>query len=154
MTQEQLQEKIADWAEGLEFSTEGSQFLNVTVSPASLHDFMSRLKSDSATSFDYLFCETGVDWESTLGIVYHLESTTHRHQLVVRVHTEDREDPRFDTVSDLWATAEFHEREIFDLFGIKFNNHPNMTHLILTEDGWNGHPLRKDYVDELNMVIK
>lgn len=154
MTQEQLQETIQNWVEGLEFSSEGSQFLYVTVPAKSLHQLMSRLKNDELTLFDYLFCETGVDWEKTLSVVYHLESTTYRHQLVVKVHTEDREKPNFDTVSDLWATAEFHEREIFDLFGITFNNHPNMKHLILSEDGWDGHPLRKDYVDELNMVIK
>ncbi len=154
MTEEQLQETIQDWAEGLEFSSEESQFLNITVPANELHNLMSRLKSDPNTLFDYLFCQSGVDWEKTLSVVYHLESTTFRHQLVVKVHTEDRKKPVFDTVSDIWATAEFHEREIFDLFGITFNNHPNMKHLILTEDGWDGHPLRKDYVDELNMVIK
>lgn len=154
MTQEQLQETIQDWADGLEFSTEGSQFLNVIVPAESLHDVMLRLRNDKETHFDYLFCESGVDWEKTLSVVYHLESTSFRHQLVVKVHTEDREHPNFDTVADIWATAEFHEREIFDLFGIKFNNHPNLKHLILSEDGWDGHPLRKDYIDELNMVIK
>lgn len=154
MTEEQLQNTIQDWAEGIEFSTEDSQFLNVTVPAESLHEFMLRLKNDKDTQFDYLFCETGVDWEKTLSVVYHLESTRFRHQLVVKVHTEDREAPNFDTVSDIWKTSEFHEREIFDLFGIKFNNHPNMTHLILSEEGWDGSPLRKDYVDELNMVIK
>ena len=138
---------------GLEFNEEGSQFLNITVQPKLLHKLMSQLKSNSETQFDYLFCLTGVDWGEELGVVYHLESTTHRHIIVVKVQTKDRENPTFDSVCDIWATANFHEREVFDFFGIKFNNHPNLKRLFLTED-WDGFPLRKDYVDEINMVIK
>jgi len=138
---------------GLEFTEEGSQFLNITVQAELLHKLMSHLKSNSETHFDYLFCLTGVDWGEELGVVYHLESTTHRHTIVVKVQTKDRENPTFDSVCDIWATADFHEREVFDFFGIKFNNHPNLKRLFLTED-WDGFPLRKDYVDEINMVIK
>ena len=138
---------------GLEFTEEGSQFLNITVQPELFHKLMSELKSNSETQFDYLFCLTGVDWGEELGVVYHLESTTHRHTIVVKVQTKDRENPIFDSVCDIWATADFHEREVFDFFGIKFNNHPNLKRLFLTED-WDGFPLRKDYVDEINMVIK
>ena len=138
---------------GLEFTEEGSQFLNITVQAELLHKLMSHLKSNSETHFDYLFCLTGVDWGEELGVVYHLESTTHRHTIVVKVQTKDRENPTFDSVCDIWATADFHEREVFDFFGIKFTNHPNLKRLFLTED-WDGFPLRKDYVDEINMVIK
>jgi len=137
----------------LEFNEEGSQFLNIKVAPEKLHSLMERLKQDEQTKFDYLFCLSGVDWGAELGVVYHLESTIHRHIVVVKVHTADREDPTLDTVYDLWATAEFHEREVFDFFGIKFNNHPNLKRLFLTEE-WEGFPLRKDYEDEINMVIK
>ena len=138
---------------GLEFTEEGSQFLNITVQAELLHKLMSHLKSNSETHFDYLFCLTGVDWGEELGVVYHLESTTHRHTIVVKVQTKDRENSTFDSVCDIWATADFHEREVFDFFGIKFNNHPNLKRLFLTEE-WVGYPLRKDYVDEINMVIK
>lgn len=158
MTNEALQNVISSWfpdtlATGVEFSAEKSQFLNITVPTEQLHYLMSLLKSNPKTNFDYLFCLTGIDWETSLGVVYHLESTTHRHQLVVKVKTEDRENPAFDTVCDLWYTAEFHEREVFDFFGIQFTNHPNLKRLFLTED-WDGFPLRKDYVDEINMIIK
>jgi len=138
---------------GLEFTEEGSQFLNIIVQPAQLHQLMSQLKSNSETAFDFLFCLSGVDWGKELGVVYHLESTIHRHIVVVKVKTEDRENPNFDTVSDIWLTAEFNEREVFDFFGIRFNNHPNMKRLFLTEE-WDGFPLRKDYVDEINIVTK
>ncbi len=137
----------------LEFSEEESQFLNILVQPEQLHALMTQLKSNQETNFDYLYCLSGVDWGAELGIVYHLESTTHRHRIVVKVKTADRENPTFDTVSNIWKTADFHEREVFDFFGVKFNNHPNLKYLFLTED-WEGYPLRKDYVDEINMVIK
>jgi NADH-quinone oxidoreductase subunit C len=153
MTNEALQSLISTWIPELEFTEEKSQFLNINVQPEQLHQLMSQLKSNSETNFDYLFCLSGVDWGTALGVVYHLESTTHRHQLVVKVKTEDRENPNFDTVYDIWRTAEFHEREVFDFFGILFTNHPNLKRLFLTED-WDGFPLRKDYVDEINMVIK
>jgi NADH/F420H2 dehydrogenase subunit C len=153
MTNEALQSLISTWIPELEFTAEKSQFLNITVQPEQLHQLMSQLKSNPETNFDYLFCLSGVDWGTALGVVYHLESTTHRHQIVVKVKTEDRENPTFDTVYDIWRTAEFHEREVFDFFGILFTNHPNLKRLFLTED-WDGFPLRKDYVDEINMVIK
>jgi NADH/F420H2 dehydrogenase subunit C len=153
MTNEALQSLISTWIPELEFTAEKSQFLNITVQPEQLQQLMSQLKSNPETNFDYLFCLSGVDWGSALGVVYHLESTTHRHQIVVKVKTEDRENPTFDTVYDIWRTAEFHEREVFDFFGILFTNHPNLKRLFLTED-WDGFPLRKDYVDEINMVIK
>ena len=153
MTNEALQNLISTWIPELEFTEEKSQFLNITVPSEQLHQLMTQLKSNSETNFDYLFCLTGMDWGKELGVVYHLESTTHRHQLVVKVKTEDRENPTVDTVCDIWRTAEFHEREVFDFFGIKFTNHPNLKRLFLTEE-WDGFPLRKDYVDEINMVIK
>jgi len=153
MTNEALQNKISSWNPELEFTEEGSQFLNIEVNSEHLHQLMLQLKSDSETSFDYLFCLSGVDWGKELGVVYHLESTTNRHIIVVKIKTEDRENPTFDSVCDIWKTADFHEREAFDFFGIKFNNHPNMKRLFLTDE-WEGFPLRKDYVDEINMVIK
>ena len=137
----------------LEFSEEDSQFLNITVQPEQLHSLMVQLKTNPHTNFDYLFCLSGVDWGKELGVVYHLESTTHRHCIVVKIKTEDRENPTFDTVCDIWKTAEFHEREAFDFFGIIFKNHPNLKRLFLTED-WEGYPLRKDYVNEKNMLIR
>ena len=120
MTNEALQNLISSWIPELEFTEEGSQFLNISVKPEQLHQLLSQLKSNAETSFNYLFCVTGIDYEKALGVIYHLESTTHRHIIVIKVQTEDRENPIFDSVSDIWRTAEFHEREVFDFFGIKF----------------------------------
>jgi len=157
MNNEALVRTIESWypdpeAADLTFTEEESQFLNVTISPAELYGLMTRLKFDESTHFDYLFCLTGVDWGEELGLVYHLESTVHRHQLVVKVRTADREQPTFPTVCSIWRTAEFHEREVFDFFGIRFTDHPNLKRLFLTDE-WEGYPLRKDYEDEINMII-
>ena len=75
----------------------------------------------------------------------------HRHEVVIRTQITDKENPTVDSVYDLWKTADFHEREIFDLLGIKFNNHPDLRRIFLDDD-WEGYPLRKDYVDEINIV--
>lgn len=153
MNNQELQDIINSWIPNLEFTEEGSEYLNVIVQPEQLHELMDKLKSNKDTSLDYLFCLSGMDWGEELGIVYHLESTKHRHSLVVKVNTTDRENPEFDTVCDIWKTAEFHEREVFDFFGIKFRNHPNLKNLFLTED-WQGYPLRKDFEDPINMIIR
>ena len=153
MTNTELQTLISSWNTELLFSEAESQFLNITVEPDYLHELARRLKDNAETSFDFLFCLTGMDWGLSLGVIYHLESTSHRHVLVVRVSTADRENPTLDTVSDIWATAEFHEREVFDFFGIQFNNHPHLKRLFMPLD-WVGYPLRKDYVDEVHMIVK
>ncbi|MDB5232805.1 MAG: dehydrogenase (ubiquinone) 30 kDa subunit [Chitinophagaceae bacterium] len=83
-------------------------------------------------------------------MVYHFTSTTHRHTIVVKVNL-DRSVPEIETVSDIWRTAEFHEREVYDLFGVKFLHHPDLRRLFLTDE-WKGWPLRKDYEDPVNMI--
>ena len=102
-------------------------------------------------NFDYLFCLTCVDWKTHLTMVYHLESTQFHHQVVVKVQL-DRNNPEIETVCHIWRTAEFHEREVYELFGVNFLNHPDLRLLILP-DGWEGrNPLRKDFEDPVNMI--
>ena len=145
-----LKERILGLVPDAEF-LENKQFLTFIIPPAKMHDFAVKLKEEADLAFDYLFCLTGVDMVKFLEVVYHLESTTYGHQLVFKVRTADRENGAMDTVSDIWRTAEFHEREVYDLLGIRFTNHPDLRRLFL-EEGWIGHPLRKDYVDEVNIV--
>src|SRR5512147_2137926 len=151
MTNEQLIEKVKSLVPEAEFS-ESKDYLNVTVPAEKLHQLCLNLKNDSDTRFDYLFCLTGVDWGKELGVVYHLTSTELKHFIVLKVKTADRENGSIDTVSDIWRTADFHEREVYDLLGIKFNNHPDLRRLFL-DNSW-GFPLRKDYVDDINIVTK
>jgi len=153
MKNEDLQSIINGFSDNLEFSTEASEFLNVVVPKEQLHNICNQLKSNSSLKFDYAFCITGMDWGKDLGVIYHLESTELKHQIVVKVMVDDRENPVLDSVHDIWKTAEFHELEVYDFFGIKFNKHPKLRRLFLTPD-WDGFPLRKDYVDEANMIVK
>ena len=103
-------------------------------------------------SFDFLFCLTGVDYGQDLGVIYHLRSTKYGHTIVLKTRISDREHPQIDSVADLWSTADLNEREVFDLLGIRFTNHPDLRRLFL-DSSW-GFPLRKDYVDDINIVTK
>ncbi len=153
MTNQEIQNIVEKWSEHLEFSEEASEFLNVTVPKDELFELCRKLKETPELDFDYLFCLTGMDWGTDLGVIYHLESVDKMHNIVLKVKTDDRENPLLDSVNTIWRTAEFHEMEVYDFFGIKFNNHPNMKRLFLPPE-WDGFPLRKDYTDEANMVIK
>jgi NADH:ubiquinone oxidoreductase subunit C len=149
MTNEQLIEKLSSaYPEAV--VKQGAQYPEITVSFDTMHSFMQTIKSDSQLAFDYLVCQSGVDYPAFIQVVYHLESTTHQHFIVVKANTENRETPVLDSVSDIWPTAEFHENEIYDLLGITFNNHPHLRRLFLDE-GW-GYPLRKDFKDDIHVV--
>jgi NADH-quinone oxidoreductase subunit C len=145
-----LKDKILNLVPGAEFQ-ENKQYVTFLIPADKMHELALKLTNETEFNFDYLFCLSGVDMVKYLEVVYHLESTVHRHELVLKVRTADRENPVVDTVCDIWKTAEFHEREVYDLLGIKFNHHPDMRRIFLDED-WKGHPLRKDYVDEVNIV--
>jgi NADH:ubiquinone oxidoreductase subunit C len=130
-----------------ETTFEETQFLNATIPSEKLHDLARKLRQ---SDYDYLICVSGVDWKDHFSVVYHLESRKTKHVFVLKAKIADRSNPVIDTVSDIWKTAELHEREVFDLFGIKFNNHPDLRRLFL-DDTW-GFPLRKDYVDDVTIV--
>lgn len=130
----------------------GIQYVEATVPAESLHDFMLKLKNDPELALDYLVCLTGADFEDHLKVIYHLESTEKNYIVVIKVKTADRLNPEVDSVTDIWPTAEPHENEVFDLLGIKFNNHPEPRRLFL-EDDW-GYPLRKDYQDDIHIVSR
>jgi len=83
-------------------------------------------------------------------MVYHLRSISQKNIVVVKAKM-DRNDPQIATVSDIWRTAEFHEREAYDLFGVQFIDHPDLRRLFLTDD-YEGFPLRKDFEDPVNMI--
>jgi NADH-quinone oxidoreductase subunit C len=129
---------------------EGGEWLAVIVDPAAWDAVARRLRSTAGLDFDFLFCVTAVDWKTHLTMVYHLTSTIHRHTLVVKIKLETV-NPEVPTVSGIWRTAEFHEREAYDLMGVVFTGHPDLRRLFMTDD-WQGWPLRKDYDDPVNMI--
>jgi len=118
----------------------------VRVNKEALINVCKFLNSNDELLFDYLMCLSGVDWKDSLEVVYHLYSMTYHHKIVLKV-TLDRENPRVASVSGIWATANWHEREAYDLFGIIFEGHPDLRRILLPED-WEGYPLRKDYVPQ------
>ena len=117
--------------------------LTITVARESIVAACQAVQQAGYTFFEDV---TAVDWypsEPRFQITYHILSMTlkERIRLVVRL---DGEDPAIDTITGVWPAANFYEREIFDLFGVHFGGHPNLTRIMMPED-WNGHPLRKDY---------
>jgi NADH:ubiquinone oxidoreductase subunit C len=149
MDKEALKGKIAEWLPSATFE-EGPEWLTVIIDPAGWKALARQLRYTEGLDLDYLFCVTCVDWKTHFTMVYHLTSTTHRHTLVVKAKL-DHDNPELTTVSDIWRTAEFHEREAYDLFGVRFTDHPDLRRLFMTDD-WVGWPLRKDYEDPVNMI--
>lgn len=101
------------------------------------------------TYFDSLSCVTAIDLGVDVGqmeVIYTLYSIPFHVTLHLRV-VLDREKPEIPSLSGIWKTADWHEREAYDFFGIQFTGHPNLTRILLPAD-WEGHPLRKDYVEQ------
>jgi NADH-quinone oxidoreductase subunit C len=119
--------------------------LTVWIERTALRDACRALMA-SEQKYDALMDVTCVDWypkDPRFEVVYHLFSTATKRRVRLKVRLEDP-DPSVDSLVPLWASANFFEREVFDLFGIRFNEHPNLKRIMMPE-GWDGHPLRKDY---------
>ena len=150
MVTEELKTRITELLPAVTFE-EGGEWLNIIVDPKDWLPFAGKLKNDEQLYFDFLFCLTCIDWKTHLTMVYHLTSTKFRHNIFVKAKL-DINNPEIETVSLIWKTAEFHEREVYEMFGVNFLNHPDLRLLILPE-GWEGkNPMRKDFEDPVNMI--
>ena len=119
--------------------------LTLGIERALLRESCSLLKSD--LTFNFLADVTCVDWHPTeprFQVVYHLLSIPRRERLRLKVRLAGGGDASLESVTSVWPAADFFEREVFDLFGVRFQGHPNLRRLLMPED-WEGHPLRKDY---------
>jgi NADH-quinone oxidoreductase subunit C len=135
----------------------------IEVLPEGLPDVCRYLRDEADLRFDMLNCITAVDyyeadpkkaaktpWEPHLQLVYHLSSTVKKHTLVLKIKLPRWKDdvvgrlPEVPSVSHVWRTADWHEREVFDLSGVQFAGHPDLRRILCPED-WVGYPLRKDY---------
>jgi NADH-quinone oxidoreductase subunit C len=133
------------------------------VEAADLVEVCRFLRDDDRLRFDLLNCVSGVDYlepdpkkaakagfEPHLEVVYHLSSFVHKHRFVLKLllprwkGDKPGELPEVPSVTSLWRTADWHEREVYDLCGVRFSGHPELTRILLADD-WVGHPLRKDY---------
>jgi NADH:ubiquinone oxidoreductase subunit C len=150
MNNEELKIKITELLPTASFDETG-EWLNIHIEPADWLSFATKLRQDNQLFFDYLFCLTCIDWKTHLTMVYHLSSTKFRHNIVVKSKLLISK-PEIETISHIWKTAEFHEREVYEMFGVHFLNHPDLRLLILP-DGWEGkNPMRKDFDDPVNMI--
>ena len=128
-----------------EATFEEGETLMVNVAEKDWLKFAGSLKNDKNLDFDVLSAVVGMDWKDKVGVMYYLTSTSHNWEVLsVKVVAEDRDNAYIHSVSSLWKVANFQEREVYDMFGIKFIGHPDMRRFFLRND-WVGHPLRKDY---------
>ncbi len=125
--------------------TAGDQWV-VWVGPERIHEILTWLKEDGAQAYDMMSDVTGVDYGGgrPVEVVYQMFSTTHGRALRIRCPIP-LETMETDSVYDLWKSADWLEREVYDLFGITFNGHPDLRRILMPDDYAEGHPLRKDF---------
>lgn len=117
----------------------------ILVNKISLAGVMRLLRTSGDFDFDYLNNITAVDNLDHFELVYHLTSLSHRHTLCVKIRLDGREKLEAPSLTSIWQSADFQEREVFDLMGIRFTGHPHLRRIALW-DGFEGHPLRKDFL--------
>ena len=120
--------------------------VSVWVKPGSIVEVARFLKEEPALYFNYLSSISAVDFLDHFEMVYHLTSFEHNHTAVVKARVPGRDDPTLPSVMSVWQGADLQEREIWDLMGIRFSDHPNLKRIFLWE-GFQGNPLRKDFQD-------
>lgn len=145
MTREEIFELVTNQMPEIQQGV-NTQFPEMIIGAENIHLLSRFLKLAPQLRMDYLICLTAADRKDGLHVIYHLSSTENKHTIMMRVILQDKENPVVPSVADIWHSAEFFEREVFDLFGIHFQNHPDLRRIFLTDD-WEGYPLRKDYKD-------
>ena len=116
------------------------------VRPDNILDVVTFLKEEPGLELNYLNAISAVDFVDHFELVYHLTSFEHNHSAVIKARVYGREDPTIPSVVSVWQGADFQEREIWDLMGVRFSGHHNLKRIMLWE-GFSGHPLRKDFQD-------
>jgi len=139
---EKLKSQLGDGIIELVFDHAGDPF--IVVSKDAILEAFLILRDENDCLFDYLVNLSGVDNKTNFNIVYHLYSVPLKHRVVLKVVLEGRENPEVDSIERVWKSANWHEREAFDMFGINFKGHPNLIRILSPYD-WEGYPLRKDY---------
>jgi len=139
-----LEEKFADEVvEVVEFRGDTT----IEVKPARIVEIMTALRDGHDTGFKYLSMIAGMDYSPAsprFGVVYNLYSHKHHGRITLKARLADDQAPAVDSVASVWSTAIWHEREAYDMMGIRFSGHPDLRRLLMPAD-WVGHPQRKDY---------
>ena len=121
--------------------------LAVTVTRDRLHEVAQFLRDDPAMDFDYIVHVSSVDWpddEDRFEVVYEFYSMKKRHRIRLKTRVSES-DCAVDSLTDLWKGADFMEREVYDMMGIRFRNHPDLRRILMPDDYAEGYPLRKDF---------
>ncbi len=139
-----LSDKFGDSILGLDTELAGDASINIT--PSAIAEVCQYLSENGSLAFDSLMCLSGLDLgvkEEEFSVVYHLYAMQHRHSVVLKTSIP-KTAPHLPTVAHIWKTADWHEREAYDLYGIVFEGHADLRRILLPDD-WEGYPLRKDY---------
>jgi NADH-quinone oxidoreductase subunit C len=148
-TNEAIEEAVRErWGDAVEASAEFRGQLTLRIRRAAIDEVCRFLRDDPALGFNYLSDVTAVDClnlgrSPRFDVVYHLLSLKYYHRLRLKVGVPE-EDPRIASVVGVWPTANWHERETYDMFGIVFDGHPDLRRILMADD-WEGYPLRKDF---------
>ena len=134
-------EAVFDYTEGA-----GAKDPFCRVKPDNITDVAAFCCDDDLLRFDFLMCLSGVDHKDVLTTVYHLWSYPRRHGFVLKVDVP-RDNPVCPSVASVWSTANWQERESWDLLGIQYAGHPDLRRIMMPDD-WDGHPLRKDFKEK------
>ncbi|MBO2518812.1 MULTISPECIES: NADH-quinone oxidoreductase subunit C [Limnochorda] len=139
-------ERIRAGLPGVEVRGRRDHWLEIRTEPSRWVEVATFLRDDPELRFDYLALLTGIDrLDDGFEVVVHLNALTSNLRLILRTQVP-REEPVCPTLTGVWPGANWHEREAYDLLGIRFEGHPDLRRILLKED-WVGHPLRKDYID-------
>ena len=143
-----LKERFGDIVEAVEEPDPDRPGLlpGVFVRPDAVVEVCRFLRDDPELAYEQLSCITGTDFKDSIHLAYVMTSYAHRHVMALKVKLE-RDDPAVHTVEQVWATANWHEREVYDLLGVYFEGHSDLRRLLMPDD-WVGHPLRKDYTEQ------
>ncbi len=138
---DKLKEEFGD--EIIELIEEENYDPFINVKPEKMTDICLFLRDGEEMDFDYLIMITGMDLGDDLGVVYHLYSLEYKHTIVLKLKVP-KDKPDVPTVERVWRSADWHEREAWDMFGINFLGHHNLIRILCPYD-WEGFPLRRDY---------
>jgi NADH-quinone oxidoreductase subunit C len=119
----------------------------IEIKPERIVDICTALKDGHDTGFKYLSMIAGMDYSPAsprFGVVYNLYSHKHHDRITLKARLADDQAPAIDSVAKVWSTAIWHEREAYDMMGIRFSGHPDLRRILMPSD-WVGHPQRKDY---------
>ena len=145
MNKYELLTKVQEKYEGHDVTDDPANDQGIIIEAKMVPEIFEWLRDDPEMGFDYLEFETAVDRPPDhLDMIYSVYSYPHQHRLSLKVQLP-RTHPQIASITHLWANADWNEREVYDLYGIHFDGHPDLRRLMMPED-WEGHPLRKDYM--------